>query len=214
MILQGEGRNRVLRLLTSCAEDFEERKRGLSANSPPGLLDALFRTDAMREIFSDRGRLQGMLDFEAALARARRALASFRTLRRWQSSRNARRSCSTSKRCRACGRTAGNPAIPDGQGADRAGRKEGQAGRALCALGCDQPGCDGYRTGAATARCARLDRRRISRELADALARLARKHKRTSMAGRTWLQQALPITFGLKAAGCAECCGAASPSAE
>jgi len=42
----------------------------LSANSPPGLLDALFRTDAVREIFSDRGRLQGMLDFEAALARA------------------------------------------------------------------------------------------------------------------------------------------------
>ena len=42
----------------------------MSANSPPGLLDALFRTDAVREIFSDRGRLQGMLDFEAALARA------------------------------------------------------------------------------------------------------------------------------------------------
>jgi len=36
--------------------------------------------------------------------------------------------------------------------------------------------------------------------LADALARLARKHKRTPMAGRTWMQQALPISFGLKAA--------------
>ena len=36
--------------------------------------------------------------------------------------------------------------------------------------------------------------------LANALARLARKHKRTPMAGRTWMQQALPITFGLKAA--------------
>ena len=35
-----------------------------------GLLDPLFRTDAMCEIFSDRGRLQGMLDFEAALAMA------------------------------------------------------------------------------------------------------------------------------------------------
>src|SRR5205085_354451 len=34
------------------------------------LLDALFTTPRMREIFSDRARLQGMLDFEAALARA------------------------------------------------------------------------------------------------------------------------------------------------
>ena len=34
-----------------------------------GLLDPLFRDSAMREVFSDRGRLQGMLDFEAALAR-------------------------------------------------------------------------------------------------------------------------------------------------
>ena len=42
----------------------------MSANNPPGLLDTLFRTDAVREIFSDYGRLQGMLDFEAALARA------------------------------------------------------------------------------------------------------------------------------------------------
>lgn len=36
----------------------------------PRSLDPLFRTDAMREIFSDHGRLQGMLDFEAALPRA------------------------------------------------------------------------------------------------------------------------------------------------
>jgi 3-carboxy-cis,cis-muconate cycloisomerase len=38
------------------------------------------------------------------------------------------------------------------------------------------------------------------KRLADALARLARKHKRTPVAGRTWMQQALPVTFGLKAA--------------
>ena len=32
------------------------------------------------------------------------------------------------------------------------------------------------------------------------LAALARRHRKKPMAGRTWLQQALPITFGLKAA--------------
>ncbi len=36
------------------------------------LLDPLFTTDAMREVFSDRQCLQRMLDFEAALARALR----------------------------------------------------------------------------------------------------------------------------------------------
>jgi len=34
-----------------------------------------------------------------------------------------------------------------------------------------------------------------------AAARLAREHVGTVMAGRTWLQQATPITFGVKAAG-------------
>jgi 3-carboxy-cis,cis-muconate cycloisomerase len=38
------------------------------------------------------------------------------------------------------------------------------------------------------------------RELGDASALLAERHRHTTMAGRTLLQQALPITFGLKAA--------------
>jgi 3-carboxy-cis,cis-muconate cycloisomerase len=38
-------------------------------------------------------------------------------------------------------------------------------------------------------------------KLADALARLAELHKATTLAGRTWLQQGPPVTFGLKAAG-------------
>src|SRR5271157_3952255 len=37
------------------------------------LLDSLFRSPAMDEAFSDAARLQGMLDFEAVLARAEAA---------------------------------------------------------------------------------------------------------------------------------------------
>jgi len=37
--------------------------------------------------------------------------------------------------------------------------------------------------------------------LADACADLARAHAASPIVGRTWLQQALPVTFGLKAAG-------------
>ncbi len=34
------------------------------------LFDSYFTQSTMREVFSDQGRVQGMLDFEAALARA------------------------------------------------------------------------------------------------------------------------------------------------
>ncbi len=37
--------------------------------------------------------------------------------------------------------------------------------------------------------------------LADGLAELARRHRDTVLAGRTWLQQGPPVTLGLKAAG-------------
>jgi 3-carboxy-cis,cis-muconate cycloisomerase len=37
--------------------------------------------------------------------------------------------------------------------------------------------------------------------LIDALVELAKKHRSTIVVGRTWMQQALPTTFGLKAAG-------------
>jgi 3-carboxy-cis,cis-muconate cycloisomerase len=39
------------------------------------------------------------------------------------------------------------------------------------------------------------------RRAASAAVRHARQHARTTMPGRTWLQQATPVTFGLKAAG-------------
>jgi 3-carboxy-cis,cis-muconate cycloisomerase len=39
------------------------------------------------------------------------------------------------------------------------------------------------------------------RRLSDVLAAMVKRHRRTPMVGRTWLQHALPTTFGLKAAG-------------
>ena len=64
----------------------------MSEKQTARLLDPLFTTDAMREIFSDRRRLQGMLDFEAALARAlARAGVAPAASRRAHRSRNAAR---------------------------------------------------------------------------------------------------------------------------
>src|SRR5258708_21094666 len=41
----------------------------LNARRSQRLFDPMFTTERMREIFSDHGRVQSMLDFEAALAR-------------------------------------------------------------------------------------------------------------------------------------------------
>ena len=49
---------------------------------------------------------------------------------------------------------------------------------------------------------------------AEAAARHARQHARTVMAGRTWLQHATPVTFGLKAAGWLDAIGRVRQSLE
>jgi 3-carboxy-cis,cis-muconate cycloisomerase len=46
----------------------------MSARPSNQLFDAYFTRRDMREVFSDRGRVQGMLDFEAGLARAEAAV--------------------------------------------------------------------------------------------------------------------------------------------
>ena len=163
------------------------------------LLDPLFRTEAMCEIFSDRGHLQGMLDFEAALARAEARLGVIPKAA----------APAIAAQCRAelfdlaaLGRnaaSAGNTAIP--------------MVKALTALvGTKNKRAAGYVHWGATSQDA-MDTGLVLQlraafglldadlaRLANALTRLARKHKRTPMAGRTWMQQALPVTFGLKAA--------------
>ena len=48
--------------------------------------------------------------------------------------------------------------------------------------------------------------------LADALAALASEHRATPIAGRTWMQHAVPTTFGLKAAGWLDAVSCASAS--
>ena len=65
----------------------------------------------------------------------------------------------------------------------------------------DEPGHPRHRADARRPRRARGRCARTSRAAAGAAARLAREHRATPIAGRTLLQQAVPTTFGLKAAG-------------
>jgi 3-carboxy-cis,cis-muconate cycloisomerase len=164
------------------------------------LLDPLFSTERLRAAASDRARVQGMLDFEAALVRAE-ALAGVAPSSAAEPIAGA---------CRAelfdavaLGReaaSAGNPAIPLVRAlTERVARTDAAAARWVHFGATSQDAID---TGLVLQLRQALDLvdDDLGRLVA-ALARLTRAHRATPLAGRTWLQQAEPTTFGLVTAG-------------
>ena len=164
------------------------------------LLDPLFRSQAVERVFSNRATLQAMLDFEAALARAE-ARAGFIP---------ASAAPSIEAKCRAelydmtdlsrAAACAGNLAIPlVKQLTLLVAKKEKDAARYVHWGATSQDVID-------TGRVLQLRQALvlISSELdlfAAVLGELAHKNRATLIVARTWMQQALPTTFGLKAAG-------------
>ncbi|MBI3527038.1 MAG: 3-carboxy-cis,cis-muconate cycloisomerase [Betaproteobacteria bacterium] len=164
------------------------------------LLDPLFRTDAMREIFSDRGRLQGMLDFEAALARAEARLGVIPKAVTPAIEAQCQAKLFDIEALARAAATAGNTAIPMVKALTAlVGKKDKEAADFVHWGATSQDAMD---TGLVLQLRSAFDLIDADlARLADVLARLAKKHKRTPMAGRTWLQQAVPVTLGLKVAG-------------
>ncbi|WP_026379676.1 3-carboxy-cis,cis-muconate cycloisomerase [Afifella pfennigii] len=160
------------------------------------LLGPLFGSDEMRRLFSDRSFVQAMLDFEAGLARAEAKAGVIPT----DAAESISEACDASlydmeKIGRAAG-PAGNPAIPLVTALTR--RVEAPARGYVHWGATSQDVID-------TALMVLMQRalRILAKELANAMsaaAALAEKHRATLMAGRTWLQPALPVPFGLKAA--------------
>jgi 3-carboxy-cis,cis-muconate cycloisomerase len=172
----------------------------LSQSSAIRLLDPLFTTDQAREIFSDRGRLQGMLDFEAALARALAlaGVAPSAVAPAIQAHCKAELFRSDMLACEAG--FAGNLAIPLVKALAAGVAQSDERAAGFVHWGATSQ--DAIDTGLILQLRGAFDL--ISRQLADlckALARAAEEHRSTLLAGRTWLQQASPTTFGLKAAG-------------
>lgn len=161
------------------------------------LFAELFVPDTVRAATSDQAWIQAMLDFEAALATAESRADVIPS----------EAAAAIGEACRAerfdavavgrAGRGTGNPASPLVSVLTEA--VEGEAA--------------GYVHWGATSQdvmdtAAMLVARRALEEIvaeldrvADACARLADEHRSTAMAARTLLQQALPTTFGFKAAG-------------
>ena len=154
--------------------------------------DSLFTTDAMRAIFSARARLARMLDFEAALARAEASVGVIPQ----------RPADVIAARC--------DIAHFDVDAIDTAVRNAGNLAIPLvAALTRNVAGVDsdakGYVHWGATSQdvidTGLVLQLRDALALIDAdLARQARRHATTLLAGRTWLQQALPITLAVKLA--------------
>ena len=165
-----------------------------------GLLDPLLRTDAMREIFSDRGRLQGMLDFEAALAKAEARIGAIPKKAASAIGAQCEANLFDAEALARATALAGNPAIPMVKALTALVAKQDKESSGHVHLGATSQ--DAMDTGLVLQLRSAIDLIETDVSgLSDALARLAKKYRKTPLAGRTWLQQAVPVTFGLKAAG-------------
>lgn len=164
------------------------------------LFDDLFASAPMAAVFCDRGHVQGMLDFEAALARAEAALGVIPK----DAAPAIAAQCDAAKidlgALGAAARDAGNTFIPLLAQLTALVARDDQAASGFVHWGATSQ--DAMDTGLVLQMRAGLDLIEADLgRLSDALAALARRHRDTAMAGRTWMQQALPVSFGLKAAG-------------
>lgn len=157
----------------------------------------IFLPEGVRDAVSSRAWIQGMLDTEAALARAGAAVGLVPEAAAQRIADTCRAERFDPERLAQEGRAAGNPAEP----LVRALRE---------AVGPET--ADYVHYGATSQDIVDTAAMLVARQgidhvledldrLADGCAELARKHRSTPMVARTLLQQAVPTTFGLKAAG-------------
>ncbi|MDQ2642395.1 MAG: 3-carboxy-cis,cis-muconate cycloisomerase [Myxococcota bacterium] len=170
------------------------------AHRTRALLDSIFASEAMQEVFCGRGGLQGMLDFESALAHAQARAGLF----------SAETADVIGAQCRADlfdlsalsrgAALSGNSAIPMIRALTELVAARDPSAARLVHFGATSQ--DAIDTGLVLQlrRAIDLLESDLAR-LARALAALAHAHRKTPLLGRTWLQPAPPVTFGLKAAG-------------
>ncbi|MCP1474872.1 3-carboxy-cis,cis-muconate cycloisomerase [Pseudomonas sp. EB276 TE3739] len=164
------------------------------------LFDAYFTARDMREVFCDQGRLQAMLDFEAALARAEARVGLIP-------------SSAVAPIAAACDAglydfaalgeaiaTAGNSAIPLVKALGKQiAASDAEAERYVHLGATSQDVMDSGLV--LQLRQALVLIESELAQLADSLAAQAQRFATTPLAGRTWLQHATPVTLGMKIAG-------------
>ena len=164
------------------------------------LFDAYFTARDMREVFCDQGRVQAMLDFEAALARAQ---AQVGLIPQTAVAPIESACLAAHYDFVALGEaiaTAGNSAIPLVKALGKQIAASDAEAERYVHLGATSQ--DVMDTGLV------LQLRRALHlidsdlaQLGDTLAAQAQRYVATPLAGRTWLQHATPVTLGMKIAG-------------
>ncbi|HVP08562.1 MAG TPA: 3-carboxy-cis,cis-muconate cycloisomerase [Burkholderiales bacterium] len=156
----------------------------------------MFGTAEMRAIFSDAGYLARCLDVEAALARAQAGLGMIPAAAASEISAKAQPGILNLERLKRETEVVGYPILPLVK--QLAAACAGEAGRYVHWGATTQDIMD---SALVLQLRAALDLIEADLQgVSAALEALARHHRDTPMAGRTHLQQALPITFGFKAA--------------
>jgi 3-carboxy-cis,cis-muconate cycloisomerase len=164
------------------------------------LLDSLFGSAAMDEVFSDRARLQRMLDFEAALARAEAKCGVIPAAAAEAIASKCRVDLIDMSALSSATALSLNPAIPLVKQLTALVEKDNEEAARFVHWGATSQ--DVNDTGL-------ILQIRDALGILDAdisvlthgLAELAQKHRSTPIAGRTLMQHALPTTFGMKVAG-------------
>ncbi len=170
---------------------------------PTGTIDSaifkdIFGTEAMRQVWSDGNRIQKYLDFEAGLARAQARLKIIPQEACDEILKHVTVEQYDIAKLKTETERIGYPVLPVVSAAREA--LQGRA-RRMVPLGRHHPGHHRHRHDHADPRGARRSSRRTSTAISDALAGARQEATATpSMAGRSNLQQAVPITFGYKCA--------------
>lgn len=164
------------------------------------LIDSLATTGPLADLFSDDSVLRAMLDFEAALARVEGRLHIIPPAAAKTISAVARAASLDAAAIASAALQSGTPAIPFVRAFTESVRAQNPASAGFVHWGAtSQDVCD-------TALLLLLQKAQAIfqtdlRRLERALKHLSQQHRSTVMLGRTWLQAAPPVTFGLKAAG-------------
>lgn len=164
------------------------------------LLDGLFRSEEVEKWLSERTCLQGMLSFESALAKAESHAGIIPPSAVQAISEQCKAPLFDLDALANAARLSGNIAIPVVKALTAlVARNDLEAARYVHWGATSQDVIDtGFilqLRGALSCVADDLDK------LARGLAELATKHRSTVIVGRTWMQQALPTTFGTKVAG-------------
>ena len=164
------------------------------------LFDAYFTSAPMRAVFSDHGRLQGMLDFEAALARAEAQVGLIPAAAVAPIAGACRAEAYDVAALATAIATAGNSAIPLVKALGRQiAAVDAEAERYVHLGATSQDAMDSGLVLQLRAAVALFEAELA--QLAEDLAAQAERHAATPLAGRTWLQHATPVTLGMKLAG-------------